>query len=246
VVGRRVVPLLVTAGRQVTALTRRPAEMAGLRAEGARVALADVYDADVLAAPVRSAAPTVVLHQLTDLRGGAGEANARIRAVGTRNLVDAALAAGARRMVAQSISWACAPGERPATEATPLHLTAPAPRSVTVAGVAALEDTARELPEWVVLRYGLLYGPGTWYAADGMVASRPAGAGLWPPRTWSALHQPQTLGEPVDQAARVHPERGEHPAAPAGAHADLQQAPGDLVQACHGLGQVPGRPSSGG
>jgi nucleoside-diphosphate-sugar epimerase len=29
-----------------------------------------------------------------------------------------------------------------------------------------------ELSEWVVLRYGLLYGPGTWYAADGMMADR--------------------------------------------------------------------------
>ena len=30
----------------------------------------------------------------------------------------------------------------------------------------------REAPEWVVLRYGLLYGAGTWYAPDGLRAEQ--------------------------------------------------------------------------
>ena len=39
-----------------------------------------------------------------------------------------------------------------------------------MAGVAALESAVQEAPEWVVLRYGILYGPDTWYARDGLMA----------------------------------------------------------------------------
>jgi nucleoside-diphosphate-sugar epimerase len=41
-----------------------------------------------------------------------------------------------------------------------------------VAAVKALEDAVAEMPHWVVLRYGLLYGPGTWYTRDGLVTEQ--------------------------------------------------------------------------
>ncbi|HEX3791076.1 MAG TPA: NAD(P)-dependent oxidoreductase [Pseudonocardiaceae bacterium] len=172
VIGRRLLPLLVSAGHEVTGLTRRTADAATLRALGATATVADVYDADALAAAVGSAAPDVVMHQLTDLRAGNLAANAEIRRTGTRNLVDAALAAGARRIVAQSVSWAYQGGGEPASESTPLDLGAAGPRLTTVRGIAGLEDAVRAAPEWVVLRYGLLYGPTTWYAPDGLMAER--------------------------------------------------------------------------
>jgi nucleoside-diphosphate-sugar epimerase len=172
VVGRRLVPLLTGAGHQVTGLARTPAAAERVRALGAEAAPADVFDAAALSQAVRAAEPDVVIHQLTDLSAGPGEANARIRRVGTRNLVDAARAAGTRRIIAQSISWAYLPGPDPAAEDVPLDLGADPPRGAIVAGVAALEDAAGELPEWVVLRYGLLYGPATWYATRGMMADR--------------------------------------------------------------------------
>jgi nucleoside-diphosphate-sugar epimerase len=75
-------------------------------------------------------------------------------------------------MVAQSISWCCVPGEGPAHEAEPLDLEAEGTRRETVAGVQALEQAVLELPDGVVLRYGLLYGPGTMYASDGSIADR--------------------------------------------------------------------------
>jgi nucleoside-diphosphate-sugar epimerase len=170
VIGRRLVPVLVAEGHQVTGMTRRPAETAALRALGADPVVADVFDADPLAEAVRAAAPDVVMHQLTDLSGGNTESNAAIRITGTRNLVDAALAVGVRRIVAQSIAWACEGGTGPATERTPLDLGADGPRSATVRGIAALESAVRDVPEWVVLRYGLLYGPTTWYAAGELMA----------------------------------------------------------------------------
>jgi nucleoside-diphosphate-sugar epimerase len=171
VVGRRLVPLLVAAGHHVTALTRRPERVPALRAAGAHPTVVDVRDATALAATVRDVAPEVVVHQLTDLGAADLAANAELRVRGTRHLVDAALAAGARRVVAQSIAWAYAGGDEPADEDTPLDLDAPEPRATSVRGVAALEAAVREAPEWVVLRYGLFYGPDTWFAPDGLRAA---------------------------------------------------------------------------
>jgi nucleoside-diphosphate-sugar epimerase len=179
VVGRRLVPLLVAAGHQVTGLSRRPESAAALRAAGATPAVADVFDAAALAAAVRDAAPDVVVHQLTDLAEYDTAANARLRVTGTRNLVDAALSVGVRRVVAQSIAWAYAPGDDPATEDTPLDPATTDPRRATVRAVAALEGAVREAPEWVVLRYGLFHGPGTWYHPGGLMAER-ARAGQLP------------------------------------------------------------------
>jgi nucleoside-diphosphate-sugar epimerase len=167
VVGRRVLPLLVQAGHRVTALTRDPDSVEALRGAGAGAVVADAYDRDALRAAVTAACPDAVMHQLTDLRGGDTRANARLRTEGTRNLVDAACAAGVRRVVAQSIAWAYEPGARPAREDVPLDLGADEPRRTTVLGVAALEAAVGELPEAVVLRYGMLYGAGTWFAPDG-------------------------------------------------------------------------------
>lgn len=178
VVGRRLVPLLISAGHQVTGLARSTAAAERLRSSGAEPAVVDVFDADALTAAVRAAAPETVIHQLTALSDRDFAANARIRVEGTRNLVTAARAAGVRRIVAQSIAWAYAPGAEPATEDTPLDVGATDPaRAGTVAGVVALEGAVQELPEWVVLRYGLFYGPDTWYApgaatmADKLVAN---------------------------------------------------------------------------
>jgi nucleoside-diphosphate-sugar epimerase len=89
--------------------------------------------------------------------------NARIRVEGTRNLVTAAQRAGVRRLIAQSLALAYAPGAQPRREEDPLELDAVGVRGMTVAAVASLERQVLEAPgiAGVVLRYGLLYGPGT-------------------------------------------------------------------------------------
>jgi nucleoside-diphosphate-sugar epimerase len=113
-----------------------------------------------------------VVHQLTDLAGAvAGQpveeatlrGNARIRTEGTENLVAAALAAGARRVVAQSIAWLYAPGPEPHDERDPLLPLGPT-ASISLAAVHALERQVLDDPRFdgVVLRYGRLYGDGTW------------------------------------------------------------------------------------
>jgi nucleoside-diphosphate-sugar epimerase len=175
VIGRRLVPLLVERGHSVTGLVRRAGDADWLRGLGAQFVIGDVFDRDGVLAAVRSAAPDVLMHQLTDLKGRDLQANSELRKTGTRHLVDAALAAGVQRVVAQSIAWMYQAGELPAAEDVPLDLGARGSRPrTTVEGVAALEAAVREAPEWVVLRYGLFYGPGTWFARDGWMAERAA------------------------------------------------------------------------
>ena len=174
VIGRRLVPLLVGQGHSVTGFVRRAAGAQWLRGLGAEAVAGDVFDRDGVLRAVRSVAPDVVVHQLTDLKGGNLQANSEMRKTGTRHLMDAALAAGVRRVVAQSIAWMYEAGEVPAAESTPLDLGARGSRLRTVQGVVALEAAVREAPEWVVLRYGLLYGPGTWFARGGLMAERAA------------------------------------------------------------------------
>ncbi|MFJ4342337.1 NAD-dependent epimerase/dehydratase family protein [Streptomyces sp. NPDC088915] len=162
-VGRQLVPRLEAAGHEVVGISRR----------GPRPV--DVLDAEAVRRAVAGVAPDAVVHQLTDLGGADGAANDRVRVEGTRNLVDAAREAGVGRIVAQSISWAHAPGDAPADESVPLDPAEELPRARVVAGVRALESAVAELPEAVVLRYGILYGPGTWYAPGGAVAAALAG-----------------------------------------------------------------------
>lgn len=196
VIGRRLLPLLLADGHQVTALTRGEAGAAAVLAAGGTPVIGDVYDADGLAALVRAVSPDLVMHQLTDLGHGNLADNARIRIVGTRNLVDAALAAGVRRMIAQSIAWVYEGGTTPADEATAFDRTAAEPRKSTIDGVAALESAVREMPEWVILRYGLLYGPQTWYARDGLMGDRARAGALVPNDDVSSFVH-------VDDAARA-------------------------------------------
>src|SRR6185295_12243062 len=170
-IGRRLLPLLLDAGYEVTGMTRSQAKALAFRGRGMRIVVADVFDADAVMRALRDARPDIVIHQLTDLSALAGSAsptaaisrNARIRSEGTRNLVNAARAVGAQRMIAQSISWAYGPGPLPHVESDPLDVHAGEPRSITVGGINALENTVLHSPPLLgtILRYGQLYGPGT-------------------------------------------------------------------------------------
>jgi nucleoside-diphosphate-sugar epimerase len=171
VIGRNLLPLLIDANHDVVAISRSPLGIENPK-PATRWHSVDVYDRQRLTTVVMEEHPDVVIHQMTDLRDQNPQANAKLRTLGTRNLVDAALSAGVQSIVAQSIAWAYAPGVDVATEATPLDLAAPAPRLTTVEGVIALESAVSEMNHHVILRYGTLYGPGTWYARDGNYAQK--------------------------------------------------------------------------
>ena len=173
IIGQRLVPMLVRAGHQVTGTTRTEQRTGLLRELGATPVVLDVLDGAALGREIRVARPEVVIHQLTNLPDHlysldpaglerALRANAEIRTVGTRNLVAAATAAGARRIVAQSILWIYAPGREPHVETDPVNTGATGLAAVTVQGTMALEaGVLGSAMESVVLRYGWLYGPGS-------------------------------------------------------------------------------------
>jgi nucleoside-diphosphate-sugar epimerase len=164
-------------------MTRSESRVDGLRSAGATPVVCDVFDADALRDAVVAASPEVVLHELTDLPANVDPrkadeqtaGNDRIRTEGTRNLVAAALAAGARRMVAQSIAFAYAPvGGAIKVEEDPLFDDAPWPFSRSVAALRDLDTAVTETEgiDGLVLRYGFFYGPGSGYASDGYWADQ--------------------------------------------------------------------------
>ena len=173
-IGRRLAPLFVAAGWRVVGTTRSAEKAPLLREMGVEPVIVDVFDAAALHAALEAARPQVVMHQLTDLpsgldparMAGASQRNARIRDEGTRHLVAAAVAAGALRIVAQSIGFAYADGPLPHSENDPLDNDFAGQRGVTLRGVASLERQVLQAPlEALVLRYGRLYGPGTGFDA---------------------------------------------------------------------------------
>ena len=170
VIGRSLVPRLTGAGHDVTGMTGDAATTGLVRSLGARPVVVDVFDRDRLAEVIRAGHPDAVIDQLTSLRNGDYPATNRLRTEGTRNLVDAALAAGVQTVVAQSYCI-YAPGPGLADETDPLDVNSPAFGAAAEA-LVALEATVSEAPHGVLLRYGTLYGPGTGYASDGAIAAQ--------------------------------------------------------------------------
>jgi nucleoside-diphosphate-sugar epimerase len=176
-VGRPLVPKLVAGGHEVTGMTRSESKTEDLRRAGARAVVADVFDVDALGAAMEEARPEVIVHELTALpdridfrKADTYAATNRVRTEGTRNLIGAALAAGARRLVCQSIAFAYRmDGEGLKTEDDPLLSEA---GGAFGSGVSALREMEAMVLgtnglDGLVLRYGFFYGPRTYYAADG-------------------------------------------------------------------------------
>jgi 2-alkyl-3-oxoalkanoate reductase len=177
VIGRPLVRKLVAAGHEVTGMTRSDRRAEAVRAAGARPVVCDVFDADAVRSAVREAGAEAVVHELTALPDRLDyrdeqlySATNRLRAEGTDILLAAAREAGARRFVCQSIAFAYAPGGEPVkTEEAPLMENLPGNFGEGVRAIAEMERkvVGAEGLEGLVLRYGFLYGPGTYYGNDG-------------------------------------------------------------------------------
>jgi 2-alkyl-3-oxoalkanoate reductase len=178
-IGRPLVRQLVAAGHEVTGMTRRPERVEEIRGAGGQAVVCDVFDAEALKEAVVTAAPEAVVHVLTALpqrykpKSDYLAATDRIRVEGTRNLVAAASAAGARRLVAESIAFAYQPrGDWVKGEEEPLFTDAPGKFGVAFGAVVELERQVLGAAgmDGLVLRYGWLYGPGTYYDHGGQLA----------------------------------------------------------------------------
>jgi len=173
-IGRLLTPLLIAEGWQVVGTTRSADKAPMLREWGAEPVIVDVFDGAALRSVMAAVQPDIVIHQLTDLPYGLEASkmsdtlvrNARLRDEGTRNLVEAAVLAGAKRLIAQSISFIYAEGSLPHREEDPFLAETHPVYGETVQGVASLERQVLDAPlHGIVLRYGLFYGPGTGFDA---------------------------------------------------------------------------------
>lgn len=170
VIGRSLIPRLARAEHDVTGMTRDAATTDLVRSLGAQPVVADAFDRDQLAEVIHAEHPDAVIHQLTSLRTGDYAATNRLRTEGTRNLVDAALAAGTQIVVAQSYCI-YPPGPGLADETDPLDVSSPV-FGPPAEALVTMEAIVSEVPRGVLLRYGTLYGPGTGYASDGAIATQ--------------------------------------------------------------------------
>jgi len=144
-------------GHVIAAMTRTHGKIDGLRAVGVTPVLCDLFDQRSLTAAVKDFQPDVIVHQVTDLPDQIEKLadylprNNRVRSEGTRNLLTAAQAVNASGFLAQSIGWRTGPGTGPVLDA---H------ESMVISAGGT------------VLRYGLFYGPGTYYENDPPPAPR--------------------------------------------------------------------------
>ena len=182
-VGSRLVPLLLSAGHQVVGTARSEPRLEAVRAAGAEGVVMDGLDPGSVQDAVTTAAPDVVVHQLTALSSITGDfrrfdqdfaVTNRLRTEGTDSLLAAAVAAGARRFVAQSYTgW---PNERAGapvkTEEDPLTDDPGKEAVCSLRAIVHLERAVTGTPgvDGVVLRYGAFYGPGQALSRTGAVA----------------------------------------------------------------------------
>jgi nucleoside-diphosphate-sugar epimerase len=200
VVGARLVPMLIAGGHDVVAMTRSRSKSDGLRATGAEPAVADGLDREAVMQAVTRAEPEVIVHQMTALSqiksmkrfDDEFALTNRLRTEGTDHLVEAARAAGVRRLIVQSYgNWNY---ERTGTglksEDDPLDPDPPANQRASIAAIRHLERAVLDAGdlEAIVLRYGNFYGPGNAIGRGGemleLVAKRKLpivgdGAGVW-------------------------------------------------------------------
>lgn len=145
VIGVRLIPLLLSQGHEVAGMTRAERSVDTLQSLGATPVVCDVYDLERLTEAVETYRPDVVMHQLTDLPDDRTQIaahipnNERMRTEGTRNLISAA---GSARFIAQSIAFTPVGGDSPTIRE----------HEGAVLSVGGL-----------VVQYGLLYGPDTWF-----------------------------------------------------------------------------------
>jgi 2-alkyl-3-oxoalkanoate reductase len=172
-VGRRLVPLLVSAGHSVVGLTHTPAKAAAIRAAGAEAAIVDGLNRAAVVKAVVDAKPDVIVHQMTSLSAAndlrkfdqSFALTNRLRTEGLDNLLAAAKQAETPRVVAQSFcGWPYARNGGPVkSEDAPLDPAPPRNMRQTLEAIRYLEKTLTASSEidGIVLRYGAFYGEKT-------------------------------------------------------------------------------------
>jgi nucleoside-diphosphate-sugar epimerase len=194
-IGRQLVPQLVAAGHQVSATTRSPAKLDGLRAAGADPMVLDGLDGAAVGEAVARAEPDVVVHEMTAIPASLNlrkfdktfAATNQLRTAGVDHLLAAASAQGVRRVIAQSYAgWPNIRSGGPVkTEDDPLDPEPPTAQRASLDAIRHLENAVTAAPlHGLALRYGSLYGPGSSEQFVRLLKRRQMpvigdGAGIW-------------------------------------------------------------------
>jgi 2-alkyl-3-oxoalkanoate reductase len=175
-IGRPLVHRLRANQHEIFALARSP-DPAPLKEIGAEPVIADALDAAAVTAAVGRIRPDAVINELTSLprrytpaeMRAAAERDHRLRVEGNINLLAALRDAGVRRYLLQSSGFWYAHGVELADESVPFISSASPGVEAGARTYMELEARASATPgiEFIVLRYGFFYGPGTWYACEG-------------------------------------------------------------------------------
>jgi hypothetical protein len=176
-IGRPLIRCLNQNRHTVYALARSPKSSRVVAELGAEPVTADALDAGSVKAAITRVRPDAVINQLTSLPShytaaemrATAERDRKVRIEGNINLLAGLRDAGVRRYVLQSGGFWYAPGDGLADESVPFAFDASPAVAAGSRRYAELEATATGTPgiEFVALRYGFFYGPGTWHRPDG-------------------------------------------------------------------------------
>jgi nucleoside-diphosphate-sugar epimerase len=174
VYGRHLVPRLVAAGHRVRALVRTPEAAAASAANGVEIRAADIFDGAALRAAL--AGCDVAINLATALpspakSGGDFALNDRLRRDGVPVFLAACAEAGVEKVLQQSIAMVHGGGgDAWADEESFFPLPAAGVANQAIAAALEMEAKVRATAlDWLILRGGLFYGPGTgfddeWFA----------------------------------------------------------------------------------
>ncbi|WP_281718796.1 NAD-dependent epimerase/dehydratase family protein [Pandoraea apista] len=180
-IGLPLVRALCAAGHEVTGMTRGSAGVERLLELGAKPCFADAFDFDAVRMAIETAAPDVVIDQLTWLPASPADIikampnDTRLHREGGANLLKAATELGVRRYIMQSRGFYLeARAGMLADETAEMRVHAPGEVGASARAFDAYEKAVVRSTalDGVVLRYGFFYGPGTWYRPDGAVADQ--------------------------------------------------------------------------
>jgi nucleoside-diphosphate-sugar epimerase len=187
VYARHLIPRLAAEGYDIRAVVRRPEAANLARAAAASIKIADIFDVAAMTAAFEGC--DVAINLATTLPGPSGRgdfaANDKLRVEGVPNFVEACRKAGVRKIVQQSIGWVAASGSAEWTGED--HVYRPDEDSISNKAInAALtmeEKIKSSALDWIILRGGLFYGPGTgfdedWFSCAAAGKLRLSGAGL--------------------------------------------------------------------
>lgn len=218
VLGRPTIRDLVRRGHDVRGLARSAGNEATLSRLGAKPVRGDLFDLRSLTAAVAGA--EAVLHLATRIPDGkrAGQATAwvendRIRAQGTRHVLDAARAARVRVIVYPSVCFGYADAGSSWIDATSARLDPPPMLESNIEAEALVEQFTTTERRGVVLRMGYFYGPEAGNTRDAVALARRGVAAVigakraYLPQIWvddaaaavsTALHAPAGIYDVVD------------------------------------------------